>query len=321
MKILALHLRSFIDYAQVRGIGSDVLLKCMQSPEVNFSDPHATVDAEDLYRVLAAIQKLLQDDQLGWRIGKFLNLNALGLIYQISLQTTTVAEAVHYLENFINTTLPLIQVETKLCDRVNSITLSIPTGELNLNRIILECVLVIMSREIEMMCTDQVIIKIKSPFYSPSDPAIFEYGESYSLEFSNVNLKASLKRLDNAQLNYLIPAYLMFIQALKKEQSFQNNVKIAVLNMAQPALPGLEEIAESFHLSPRTFQRTLAREKHTFRSIVDDLKKEISVLLLRHNGYSITDVGYLMGYAEPAAFVHSFKKWYGYPPSAVRERG
>lgn len=319
MKILALHLQSFIEFAQVRGIDRDELIARTAIPALDLSAPHATVEAGDFYLVLETMHKKLQDEQLGWRIGNFLNLSVLGLIYQISLQATTVEEAIFYLEDFVKATFPLIEIETKLEEEANIIALAISNDKEILNRIILECILVIIARELRMMSTDDIVIKISSPFFNPSYPENFQYGEHYRVEFSHLNLKASLKRFDSAQLNYLVPEYVKLIQGFKNENTVQNKVKIATLNMAKPALPGLEEVAESFHLTPRTFQRMLAREKQTYRKISDDLKKQISVLLLRHNGYSITDVGYLLGYSEPAGFVHSFKKWYGCTPTAHRE--
>ncbi|MDR7128130.1 AraC-like DNA-binding protein [Algoriphagus sp. 4150] len=95
-------------------------------------------------------------------------------------------------------------------------------------------------------------------------------------------------------------------------------MKIAALHLAQPALPGLQEIAEVFHLTPRTMQRMLAKEQLTFRKLSDELKKQLGVILLRHDGYTITDIAYLLGYAEPASFVHAFKKWHGCSPTGIR---
>ena len=321
MKILALHLQSFLEFAQVRGLDQKGLTGHMHSYEPNQITPFDTVGVDDFYAVLAAIHKEFQDDQLGWRIGNFLNLNALGLIYQISLQAKTIEEAIYYLKDFMSATFPLISLKTKLEEAKGSLEMVISTDKILLNRMILECVLVIIARELQMMCTDGVSIKVFSPYFTPAYPPNFHYGDTFKVEFSELSLKASLRRFEQAKLNLLIPEYLKLIQELKQEQSFQNRVKIAMLNRAKPELPALAEIAESFHLTPRSFQRRLASEKLTFRKICDELKKQISVLLLRHISYSISDVGYLLGYSEPAAFVHSFKKWYGYPPSTIRETG
>src|SRR5690606_10012988 len=111
----------------------------------------------------------------------------------------------------------------------------------------------------------------------------------------------SMRQFEQEQLGYLLPAYLHLIEGLKIKTDFQSKVKVVALNMAKPELPGLGEIADTFHLTPRTFQRKLADEKTTFRELSDKLKKQLAELLLRHDAYSITDIALLLGYAEPAA--------------------
>ncbi|MGX7835842.1 AraC family transcriptional regulator ligand-binding domain-containing protein, partial [Campylobacter fetus subsp. venerealis] len=87
------------EFAHIRGIAESTLLANMHSPPADFNDPQATVTSADFYRALEAMHLSLQDQQAGWRVGNFLNLSSLGLIYQISLQTTTIEEAIFYLKD------------------------------------------------------------------------------------------------------------------------------------------------------------------------------------------------------------------------------
>ncbi|WP_057937852.1 AraC family transcriptional regulator [Algoriphagus resistens] len=318
MKILALHLRSFLEFAHIRGINESTLLANMHFPPEDLSDPQAMVTFTDFYSVLDTMHRSLQDQQVGWRVGNFLNLNALGLIYQISIQTTTIEEAIFYLKDFLSATFPLIRLEQHSEADSHVLQLSIPNEKTILNRIILECLQVIIMRELSMMGDRDLSIQASSPHHDCSYPSCFIYGNTFQVIFSNLNLKASIKRFEQEQLAYLIPAYLKFIEGLKTEKDFQSKVKIAALQLAQPALPGLQEIADVFHLTPRTMQRMLAKEQLTFRKLLDGLKKQLGVVLLRHEGYSVTDVAYLLGYAEPASFIHAFKKWHGSPPTHIR---
>jgi AraC-like DNA-binding protein len=320
MKISALHLQSFLEFAQVRGLARADLLVEMQENPFDFSDPTATVKADDFYAVMARIYHQLKDDLLGLRMGAFLNLSALGLIYQISLQTTTVEEAIFYLKNFVNASFPIIHIEADLKESEGSLALQINNEKTALNRIILESVVTIIAREMTMMSTSEVVIQKISPFYTPDYPEDFRVGEKFGLEFSGLQLKAALRKFDHQHLDCLVPEYLKLINGFKNENNFQNKVRIATLNMARPELPGLAAVADNFHLTPRTFQRQLAKENITFREIVDDLKKQISGLLLRHNQFSIADVSHILGYSESAAFLHSYKKWHGNSPGMANYR-
>jgi AraC-like DNA-binding protein len=320
MKILALHLYSIITYAQLRGLSIKEILAEMRQPPLHFTNETATVSVEDFYAALAYIANRLHDDKLGIRIGEYLNLKALGLVYQISLQTTTIDEALLYLKSFLNATFPIIEIDTIVGQEKVTIYLTINRGEKALNRIILESTLAVIYRELGMMAGEQLIAGLFSPFHSPDYPEHWAKGDSFSITFAPLVLKAAIGDKSRLHLDMLIPEYLKLIESIQAGNSFTTQVKIASLNMAKPELPGLEKVADVFNLTPRTFQRRLSIENNTFRKISDELKKEISYLLIRHNSFTVADVSYVLGYSEPAAFIHSFRKWYGNSPDKVRQQ-
>lgn len=308
-----------MEYARWKGISSSEMIQVMQNPPKDFLEETSVVNEEDFYAVLDLAEQNLKDDLLGIYLGKFLNLNALGLIYRISLQATTVEEALHYLQTYLNTTFPIIEIKTIINESLATIQLAIQNKQITLNRIILEYALTVMSRELSMMTAEQAQIRLYSPFYGTTYPKPWSQGLDFSLDFTPTILKAALQDRSRLQLDILIPEYLKLLEGLKDVQSFSNKVKIASLNMARPELPDLETIADAFHLTPRTLQRRLGEENATFRQIIDDLKRQISALLIRHNRFSVSDISYVLGYSEPAAFIHSFKKWYGDSPKRVRK--
>lgn len=111
----------------------------------------------------------------------------------------------------------------------------------------------------------------------------------------------------------------MLIERMKPDRSFADKVRVAALNLARPTLPDLKMVASGFNLNERTFQRRLMVEGITYRQIMDDLKQEISGLLLRHDRFSVTDIASVLGYSEPAAFIRSFRKWHGESPLRMRK--
>ncbi|WP_337041719.1 AraC family transcriptional regulator [Emticicia sp. 17c] len=320
MKILALHLQHVLEYAQMRGIARQELVGMMETPPQDFSGPTETVTITDFYIVIDEIDRQLQEERLGIRLGNFLNLGALGLIYQISLQATTIEEALHYLQIYINATFPAVDLRTSVTELSAEIVLTITNEQLSANRIILENLLTVIGREISLMSARELSIIKTSPFCSENYPDDWRNTENYSVSFTPTILKATLQDRSRQQLDVLIPEYLKLIESLKADMTFANRVKIASLHLAKPELPNLETVADVFHLTPRTFQRRLVNENITFRQIIDDLRKQISDLLIRHNRFSVSDIAYVLGYSEPAAFIHSFKKWFGEAPERLRQR-
>ena len=320
MKILALHLYNFLEYARIRGVEESKMLSQMVNPPANFLAEDVQVDDADFWRVVSYVHTQLQDDLLGIRLGEFMNVKLLGLIYQISLQTTTLEEALFYLKNYLNVTFPLIQIKTAIVAELATISLEINTPEPTENRLILENVLTIISRELRIMTRPGLEIQFTSPFYHQGYPANWSLGEQFTLTFTNAVLKASLQDKSRWQLDVLVPEYLKLIERLKADNTFSAKVKITMLSMAQPKLPDLDKVADAFNMTPRTLQRRLDTENISFRTINTTLKREISCLLINHNRYSVADISEVLGFSEPASFIHSFKKWFGHSPDKFRRQ-
>lgn|GEM_PF-750455 len=314
MKILARHLNSFIAYARVRNIPAAAIMEVVEHPPADWQDETATVDAGDFYNVVSFIYNTLKDELLGIHVGNFVHLQHLGAIYQISVKSTTVDEALFYCRSYLARTYPLVRVMMTTTGTLTTIDLSIDDDPGPVHRIILEHMAALIAREIQAISGEDVDLSVTSPFYSPDHPASWKKGPRYTVVFSETILKAALKDNSHWGFDVLIPAYLSLMEALDPDTSFSNKVRLTALNMANPCLPDQPMIADAFNITPRTLQRRLAEEGATYRKISEDLKQKICDLLIRHDRYSILDISHILGYSEPAAFIHSFKKWHGVPP-------
>lgn len=76
-----------------------------------------------------------------------------------------------------------------------------------------------------------------------------------------------------------------------------------------------QSVARALGCTARTLQRRLAEESTSLREIVDEIRKHRARALLE-TGASVADVGFQLGYSEPAAFQHAFRRWYGESPKA-----
>ena len=77
-------------------------------------------------------------------------------------------------------------------------------------------------------------------------------------------------------------------------------------------------IGHEMGLSPRTLSRRLAEEGTSFRDIQDHVRHQLAVALLADANVSIAEVAFFLGYAEPAPFHRSFKRWTGTTPQLHR---
>lgn len=82
----------------------------------------------------------------------------------------------------------------------------------------------------------------------------------------------------------------------------------------------LEHVAGLLEMTTRTLQRRLNEQGMTFRSVVEDVRKELVAEHLNGSRLSIKEIAFLLGYAEPRAFHRAFLRWHGVTPAEARRR-
>lgn len=80
----------------------------------------------------------------------------------------------------------------------------------------------------------------------------------------------------------------------------------------------LAGIARRTKMSTRSLQRRLADEGLTFDTLLDQLRRDLSLRYLGDPKIAIFEVAYLLGYSEPSAFHRAFKRWTGSTPAEFR---
>lgn len=77
-------------------------------------------------------------------------------------------------------------------------------------------------------------------------------------------------------------------------------------------------IAAQLGLSDRTLTRRLSGLGTSFDGIVDRLRHQLALKYVTGSDLSLTQVAFLLGYANQPAFSLAFKRWTGRPPSDMR---
>ena len=82
----------------------------------------------------------------------------------------------------------------------------------------------------------------------------------------------------------------------------------------------IEAAARALATTPRTLQRRLAEAGTSYQDVLDETRREAAVGYIRQSDLSAGQVGYLLGYSEPAAFHRAFKRWFGMTPIEYRSK-
>src|SRR5262249_54023229 len=79
-------------------------------------------------------------------------------------------------------------------------------------------------------------------------------------------------------------------------------------------------VAEQLGVSERSFRRRLPEEGPSFGPVLDQLRNRLAFRYLDDRHVSLKQIAWLLGYSEPGAFNHAFKRWTGASPGSARSR-
>lgn len=77
-------------------------------------------------------------------------------------------------------------------------------------------------------------------------------------------------------------------------------------------------IASVLGMSSRSLSRKLAEENTTFGTVLDGLRSSLAKAYLRDSDLTVSEIAYLLGYAQSSSFNEAFKRWTDQTPGQYR---
>ncbi|MDF3030690.1 MAG: AraC family transcriptional regulator [Moraxellaceae bacterium] len=110
------------------------------------------------------------------------------------------------------------------------------------------------------------------------------------------------------------------LRALPSQQSFQTELKEALVRSLHEGMPTLECVAQRLAMSPRTLQRRLAELDLNFQHLLDRTRAELARGYILEGNLTLSEIALLLGYSEQSAFNRAFKRWTGQTPKSLRRK-
>ncbi|WP_336367993.1 AraC family transcriptional regulator [Marinobacter sp. C2H3] len=110
------------------------------------------------------------------------------------------------------------------------------------------------------------------------------------------------------------------LERLQKGWRTSDRVRHLITPMLRGQTPTLETIASRLGTTPWTLQRHLNEEGTCFRDLLDDTRRSLAADYLSETGSSLSEIAWLLGFANPPAFHKAFQRWYGMSPGEFRKQ-
>jgi AraC-like DNA-binding protein len=165
------------------------------------------------------------------------------------------------------------------------------------------------------------------PLPKPADASVHEawfrcpvsWGATrYEMAFDATVLDRPLPRNDARLFAYLAQQAERLLAAAPHDDSLTSRVRRDVATALATGEPQQAPVAKRLAMSARTMQRRLADEGTTFAAIVEAVRQERAEVLLSDATLTASEVSFLLGFSEPAAFFRAFRRWRGMTPQEWR---
>ncbi len=81
-----------------------------------------------------------------------------------------------------------------------------------------------------------------------------------------------------------------------------------------------EKVAAQLNMSERSLQSKLAARNTSYRNLLNETRQELAVQYISQGLHSVSEVTYLLGFADISSFSRAFRSWSGVSPSEYRNR-
>ena len=101
---------------------------------------------------------------------------------------------------------------------------------------------------------------------------------------------------------------------------FLRNLRQSIVRLLPLGDMSIDKVAAELNVSRRTLQRRLADRDTQFLHVLQEIRADLAVRYLGDERLGITEIAFLLGYADQGSFSSAFKIWHGQSPRDYRQR-
>jgi AraC-type DNA-binding domain-containing proteins len=111
------------------------------------------------------------------------------------------------------------------------------------------------------------------------------------------------------------------LQASAPATDFMNSLRQTIVSFLPRGSPHVGIAAEAAGLTIRTLQRRLQETGYSYSDLLEEVRLQQALRLLRETDAKLVDVALDLGYTDAANFSRAFRRWTGVTPQRVRMAG
>ena len=323
-------LMAILDAAEQEGVSRQLLLREADLLEAQLDLADRWFPVSSYYKLYSLAAGLSGNPDIGLSVGRIMFLKGMNL----QLYVCSVCKSFRDYLNLIPSTLKMRGDIGKIhafregnLVELRWVPLLPSTGR---TRYCSDEVLAASAAIINSLCLLPVpVVKATFSYAQPADTsrlqAIFGRSISFDQPYSSLFF-------DSAALDYLIvkqdyhqgpDASNPFRELFENEHpadTFLANLKSFIIRHLPEGEVTIDNLASQMNISRRTLQRRLADRNTNFLHVLQDVRSRMALRYLADDRLGITEIAFLLGYADQGSFSSAFKSWQGVSPRDFRRK-
>ncbi len=284
---------------------------------------------EDFLHILHTGERLLRDEELGFMLGRQMQVLAMGPVGVAIASAPDLRAGVQVLESY--TRLHATYVDIVARSTVQGMTVALlyrhDTGYLE--RFHTQAAVMLLQQYMEMLIGGPIAAsRIHLAMPEPENKAAYEDALHGSIRFGAAANEVDIpyRWLDLAS-PYFHPelwrqAQLSLARDLRETKETEDRPYtqhiVGLLRTSKPPLPDLSDVAIGLNVSQRTLNRRLQGESTSFRQLKSLALARLAKQYLLQTEYSVEAIAEELGYGDTANFRRAFRKSAGCSPAEYR---
>jgi AraC-like DNA-binding protein len=318
----AAHLKVFVDALERLGHDVTPALDELALDRSGLTDPDALVPCSAIGTLIAHVSRERPVKNLPFLLAAEVPIGAYALLDYLVLTSETVADGHHQLARYFQ--LQRIPIDFEICEEEfpARVRMSSPGNPFGIEYSV--CLDVLhFRRETE----GRIDFAGVSLMHEPDDAAALERALGCP-----VHTRASWNGVAIPKASWRLPLKRRdpILRGLLERQASEALARISgdggVADAARRVLAariaggdtGVDTVAKRLGMSARTLQRRLRAESTSYQRVLDGVRRNAAEGYLSDSTLSVAEVGYLLGFSEPAAFHRAFRRWRGTTPLEFR---
>jgi len=323
-------LMSRLAYSRAKQAGADVEKLLMQSG-LTLNDIHdvgVRIEAQKQIKFVELVAEAIGDSNFGFHLARKFDLRTIGLLYYVAASAKTLGEALQRAARCSATVnegiLLFIRHDTSLHVSFRYRDVARHTDRQQIEFWI--TALVRLVRHLTNRDIHPLRIRV---VHHKNDIA----AEVKTFLGARIEGDANVDRVDFAGSNWPLPIvnsdpYLHRLLLLVCEETlaqrrlrgspFRIRVENAIVELLPHGHAKVENVAAKLHMSAKRLARRLTAERLTFSRVLREFRATLAQRYLMDQDLSVSQIAWLLGYKEPAAFTNAFRRWTGKSPRAAR---